>query len=76
MNIQLLNFRRFTKTKIAVVAVIAATTAFILGYRHWAYNGWIEYHLVCIDSDAEFYEIDRKPTPELQDIIEDYENAI
>ena len=29
-----------------------------------------------INSDAEFYEIDRKPTPDLQEIIEDYENDI
>ena len=76
MTNELLKSRRFTKWQIVVVAAIAAITAFSLGYRHWAYNGWIEDHLVCINSDAEFYEIDRLPTPELQDIIEDYENGI
>ena len=73
---RILKPRRFTKTKIAVVAVIAATTVFTLGYRYWAYNGWIEYHLVCVNSDAELYEIDRLPTPKLQDVIEDYENEL
>ena len=57
-----------------LVAAIAATTAFTLGYRHWAYNGWMEYYLVCSNSNAERYDISRPMTPALLDAIEEYEN--
>ena len=66
--------RRFAVLKILVVATIAATTVFSIGYRQWAYNSWMEYRLVCTNGNMELYEITRPPTLALQDAIEEYKN--
>lgn len=57
-----------------MVGVIAVATiiAVPVGYRVWAYYGWMEYKLICWDRDYRYHEIYSPATPELQDAIDDY----
>jgi hypothetical protein len=67
-------YSRRYKLLMAMAAFTAIATISVIGYRTWAYSGWMEYKLTCYDTHANLKEIVLTPEPELQDAIETYYN--
>ena len=57
---------------LALVAVVVSIGAVPIGYRVWAYNGWMEYRLICWSGRVGYLEIFSPATPALQDAIDEY----
>ena len=64
--------RRFRCLVFVLAVAIVAVSTFSISYRHWAYQGWTEYHLLCRYSDTGYREIPFPATTNLHDAIEAY----
>ena len=62
--------RRLSRPKIAGIAALAAVAVFVIGYRAWAYNSWMEYKLTCITGQGQILELTHPTTPALQAAID------
>ena len=58
--------------KVVLTVVIVAFVAIPIGYRVWAYNGWIEFKLICNSSDHDRLVLTGSPTPEMLESIDIY----
>ena len=76
MTDQSSKLRLLSRPKIAGIAALAAVAVFFIGYRLWAYNGWMEYRLICLYGNSGYIEISSPPTPALQDAIEEHYNIL
>lgn len=62
--------RRFKGLVFILAISIVTASSFVIGYRMWAYNGWMEYRLTCVNTHVDVIEISLQATPELQDAID------